>query len=82
MASLRKDPCRRILTALYVIVSANIPTVLLTPSTVSPAAPAVPALPPRVLSTANSASGPIMGSPGDSAVPVPLKNSAEASCPT
>ena len=53
MASLRKDPCRRILTALYVIVSANIPTVLLTPSTVSPAAPAVPALPPRVLSTAS-----------------------------
>jgi hypothetical protein len=67
---------------LYVIVSANIPTVLPTPSTVSLAAPAVPSLPPRVLSTANSADVTIIGSPGDSAVPVLLKNFAEASCPT
>ena len=64
---------------LHVIVSANIPSLLTTPSTVSSAPPAVPALPPCVLSTANSACVTIMGSPGDSAVLVPLKNSAEAS---
>lgn len=49
---------------LYVTVSANIPTVPPTLSTVSLAAPAVPAIPPRVLSTASSACVIIMGSPG------------------
>ncbi len=52
------------------------------PSRVSPAEPTIPALPLRVLSIVQTACIDIMGSPGESAVPVPLKNSAEASLPT